>query len=175
MSSGPRYRVGFRRRREGKTDFRYRLRLLNSGKPRAVVRLSRAHVLVSITEYDPVGDRVRACADSRELPSMGFPSRSLGSTPAAYLTGYLAGIRAKRAGTEVAVLDAGLRHPSKGGRLLSALKGLLDSGLVIPHGEGAFPTQDRLSGSHLSTPLPSPLETYRGKLSELAKGTTEEP
>ncbi|EQD30588.1 50S ribosomal protein L18P, partial [mine drainage metagenome] len=37
MSTGPRYRVAFRRRREGKTDYRARLRLLKSDRPRAVV------------------------------------------------------------------------------------------------------------------------------------------
>ena len=95
MSTGPRYRVHFRRRREGKTDYRVRLRLLKSGSPRAVVRLSDRRVRVAIVTFDPVGDRVVAAADSRELGGIAFPSTSLASTPAAYLTAYLAGLRAK--------------------------------------------------------------------------------
>ena len=173
MSEGPRYRVAFRRRRDGKTDYRYRLRLLKSGAPRAVVRFSRGRVLVSLTRYDPGGDRVVVAAESAELGKVGFPERSFVSTPASYLTGYLAGLRAKAAGEGSAVLDAGLRHPSEGGRLLSALKGLLDAGIEIPHGEGGFPTPDRLNGKHLKVPLPQPLESYRSQLPGVVVRTKE--
>jgi large subunit ribosomal protein L18 len=166
MSHGPRYRVPFRRRREGKTDYRHRLRLLKSGTPRAVVRLSRHRVMVALTAYDPQGDRVLAAAESRELARVGFPSSAAVSTPASYLTGYLAGLRAKESGTLTAVLDAGLRRPANGGRLLSALKGLLDAGLEIPHGEGAFPSPDRLNGGHLHPPLPKSLELYKVDLAK---------
>ncbi|MCI4369873.1 MAG: 50S ribosomal protein L18, partial [Thermoplasmata archaeon] len=86
--------MAFRRRRDGLTDYRSRLALLKSGKARAVVRLSRGRIVVAITAYDPVGDRIVAAADSTELGRVGFPSSSQVSTPAAYLTGYLAGLRA---------------------------------------------------------------------------------
>ncbi len=115
MSRGPRYRVPFRRRRDGATDYRHRLKLLLGDRPRAVVRISNKRVIVSITAYDPVGDRVLAYAESAELPGIGFPAGSLHSTPAAYLTGYLAGLRAKQAGATDAILDAGLRHTTAGG------------------------------------------------------------
>jgi large subunit ribosomal protein L18 len=164
MSTGPRFRVHFRRRREGKTDYRVRLRLLKSDLPRAVVRLSEHRVRVSIVSFDPVGDRVLAAADSRELAGIAFPAASGASTPAAYLTAYLAGLRARSSGAEEAVLDTGLRHPTSGGRLSAALKGLLDAGLDIPHGEGGFPGADRLNGSHLPRRLPEPLEAYKMKL-----------
>ncbi len=168
MSTGPRYRVPFRRRREGRTDYRARLKLLKSGEPRAVVRLSHRRVVVSVTEFDPAGDRVIASAHSPELARLEFPSRSLASTPAAYLTGYLAGLRAKAAGTESAVLDVGARRPTAGGRLLAALKGLLDAGVSVPHGSEGFPTEDRLNGRHLSTPLATPLEQFKVKLPTIA-------
>ncbi len=169
MSKGPRYRVPFRRRREGLTDYRHRLKLLKSGLPRAVVRRSNGRFWVAVTRYDPVGDRVIASADSKELPQLGFPGTSLTSTPAAYLTGYLAGLRAKTAGTSEAVLDLGLRHAIPGGRVLGALKGLLDAGLEIPHGEKGFPAADRLNGKHLGKPLPEPLDSYRLKLPAIAR------
>jgi len=167
MSTGPRYRVHFRRRREGKTDYRVRLRLLKGGVPRAVVRLSGRRVRVALVDYVPAGDRVLAAADSAELSGIHFPAASAASTPAAYLTGYLAGLRAKAAGTEEAILDTGLHHPTPGGRLSAALKGLLDAGVELPHGEKGFPSADRLSGSHLPKPLPQPLEAYKMKLPEL--------
>ena len=164
MSRGPRYRVAFRRRREGRTDYRLRLRLLKSELPRAVVRFSHGRVRVAVTGYAPVGDRVMAVAESPELLAVGFPKGSLVSTPASYLTGYLAGLRAKRAGTTRAVLDTGRRRPTPGGRLLGALKGLLDAGMEIPHGETVFPATDRLNGTHLKSPLPQPVESYRSQL-----------
>jgi len=173
MSTGPNYRVPFRRRREGKTDYRVRLRLLKSGEPRAVVRLTDRRVRVALVTYDPSGDRVLAAADSRELGRLEFPTASLSSTPAAYLTAYLAGLRAKAGGAASAVLDAGLRRPTHGGRLSAALKGLLDAGIEIPHGESGFPSADRLNGTHLGKPLPSPLEAYKLKLPTLVPRTPE--
>ncbi len=164
MSTGPRYRVPFRRRREGKTDYRVRLRLLKGGQPRAVVRLSDHRVRVAIVRFDPVGDRVLAAADSTELERIDFPEASLASTPATYLTAYLAGLRAKSAGAETAVLDTGLRHPTAGGRLSAALKGLLDAGIEVPHGDEGFPSADRLNGAHLPKRLPLPMESYKQKL-----------
>ncbi|MCI4366044.1 MAG: 50S ribosomal protein L18 [Thermoplasmata archaeon] len=171
MSSGPRFRVHFRRRREGRTDYRVRLKLLKSGRPRAVVRLSERRVRVSVVEFDPTGDRVLATADSAELGGIEFPAGSFASTPAAYLTAYLAGLRAKASGKDEAVLDLGIRRPTAGGRLSAALKGLIDSGLEIPHGEEGFPSADRLEGTHLPKRLPQPLDTYRQKLSTLVPRT----
>ncbi|MGA8663478.1 MAG: 50S ribosomal protein L18 [Thermoplasmata archaeon] len=164
MKTGPRYRVHFRRRREGRTDYRVRLKLLKSGRTRAVVRISERRVRVALVTFDPTGDRVVAAADSTELGGIAFPASSLASTPAAYLTAYLAGLRAKASGTEEAVLDLGIRHPTAGGRLSAALKGLLDSGLDIPHGDEGFPKADRLNGAHLPKALPQPLEAYKLKL-----------
>ncbi|HTW55072.1 MAG TPA: 50S ribosomal protein L18 [Thermoplasmata archaeon] len=164
MSTGPRYRVHFRRRREGKTDYRVRLALLRSGRTRAVVRCSGRRVRVALVAFDPAGDRVVAAAESAELARISFPPSRFASTPAAYLTGMLAGLRAKSAGATEAVLDVGLRHPTPGGRLTAALKGLLDAGLTIPHGKEGFPSADRLGGAHLPTKLPEPVETYKLKL-----------
>ncbi len=173
MSDGPRYRVPFRRRREGRTDYRIRLRLLRSDRPRAVVRLTNRRVLVSITAFDATGDRVIAAATSPELTGVGFPPPNLASTPAAYLTGFLAGLRAKRAGTSRAVLDVGLRHPTPGGRLMGALKGLLDAGVEVPHGEGGLPSADRLNGQHLPKALPLPVEAYKSQLAKVLGATPE--
>ena len=173
MSESPRYRVPFRRRREGKTDYRIRLRLLRSDRPRAVVRVTNRRILVSVTSFDPQGDRVVASAESPELTAVGFPEPNLRTTPAAYLTGYLAGLRAKAAGTSSAVLDVGLRHPAPGGRLMGALKGLLDAGLEIPHGDRGLPSDDRLNGQHLPKPLPKPVEAYKSDLVQTPPHSSE--
>jgi large subunit ribosomal protein L18 len=175
MSDGPRYRVPFRRRREGRTDYRIRLRLLRNPAPRAVVRLTNRRVVVSITAYDPTGDHVLAAAESPELAAVGFPASSLHSTPAAYLTGYLAGLRAKAAGATSAVLDVGQHHPAPGGRYMGALKGLLDAGVDIPHSDAKLPSNDRLNGQHLPHPLPKPVEAYKSDLGQASARRTESP
>src|SRR5713101_5927807 len=85
MADSPRYSLPYRRRREGKTDYKLRRALVKSGKPRAVVRLSNKYVTVQITDATLTGDIVRASASSRELPKLGWKG-ALGNLPAAYLT-----------------------------------------------------------------------------------------
>jgi large subunit ribosomal protein L18 len=148
MATGPRYKVPFRRRREGRTDYRHRAALLRGKLPRAVVRKSNRNITVQLVTYDDKGDKVLASAVSTELADMGW-SKSGKSTPGAYLTGLLAGKRAAEKGLESAVLDIGLREPVKGALIFAALKGLVDAGLDIPHSDKMFPSDDRVSGKHM--------------------------
>ncbi len=148
MAHGPRYKVPFRRRREGRTDYRQRARLLRGHVPRAVVRVTLRNVSVQLIDYDPKGDRVVVVAHSRELVEMGW-DQATGNIPAAYLTGYLAGRRAKQKGLSNAVLDIGLKEPTKGSGVFAALKGLVDAGLEIPHGKDVLPSKERLMGKHI--------------------------
>ncbi|TLZ50596.1 MAG: 50S ribosomal protein L18 [Methanobacteriota archaeon] len=148
MVQGARRRVGFRRRREGRTDYRRRLRLLRSGTARAVVRKSLNQVQVQIVGYDERGDRILASAVSGELRDFGLAGAT-GNVPAAYLTGLLAGRRAVEKGITGAVLDLGVQRPAAGGRLFAAAKGLVDAGLAVPHGDDVFPSEDRVQGAHL--------------------------
>ena len=69
---GPHFRVAFRRRREGKTDYRRRQRLLRSATPRAVVRKTLNQTLVQIVEAEAGGDRVLASAQSLDLKEHGW-------------------------------------------------------------------------------------------------------
>ncbi len=165
MARGPTYRVKFRRRREGKTDYRERIRLLKSGLPRAVVRKTNRYIIAQIAVFDPKGDRILAFAHSRELRDLGW-RHSLKATPAAYLTGLLLGLRARRAGVEEAVLDIGLHRPVRGSRVFAALKGMLDAGLRIPHGDGIFPPEERIRGEHLGIPGEE-FDAVVGKLKEV--------
>jgi len=148
LARSGRYKVKFRRRREGKTDYRRRLALLKSGLPRLVVRRTNRHIIVQVIEYSPGGDRTLAHALSKELRKFGW-RYSLKSTPAAYLTGYLAALRAKRAGVEEAVLDVGRQASTRGSRIYAALKGAVDAGLRIPHGEEILPEEERIRGGHI--------------------------
>ncbi|MFP4546014.1 MAG: 50S ribosomal protein L18 [Methanomassiliicoccales archaeon] len=163
MAKGPRYKVPFRRRREGRTDYRHRARLLRSGMPRAVVRRSQNHTTIQFIEYGPEGDRVMATAHSRDIRKMGWEA-STGTLPVAYLTGYLAGKRAVEKGIESAVLDIGLQVPAVGGCPFAALKGMLDAGVDIPHGEEVLPPEDRLMGDHIGEDLRESVENIMNKI-----------
>ena len=165
MAGGPRYRVPFRRRREGKTDYRYRLRLLKSGLPRAIFRRSNRYLTVQIAEFSEEGDIIVAASTSKELRKYGW-NASLSSTPAAYLTGYLTGKKAIKKGVEKAVFDMGLYVPSKGSRAFAALKGLVDAGLEIPHGENELPDEGRIRGEHLGEGVSEMFEAVKAKLEE---------
>lgn len=148
-AQGPHYRVAFRRRREDRTDYRHRAKLMRAGLPRAVVRKTLNQTLVQLVDADAAGDRVLASAVSRDLKKHGW-SLGTGNVPAAYLTGYLAGKRAKAKGVTEAVLDIGLHEPTKGGRVFAALQGLLDSGVKVPCDKAILPSRDRIRGAHIS-------------------------
>ncbi len=149
LARSARYKVKFRRRREGKTDYHKRLALLKSGKIRMVVRRSDRFVTVQFVKSKLEGDEVLAYAYSKELEKFGW-SFSCKNLPAAYLTGYMAALRAIKAGIKEAILDIG-RYPStRGSRLYAALKGALDAGILIPHSDEILPEQERIEGKHIA-------------------------
>jgi large subunit ribosomal protein L18 len=75
---------------------------------------------------------------------------SVSTTPAAYLTGLLAGKRAKDKGIKQGVLDIGLYHPTIGSIVFATLKGVLDAGVECPHDAEMLPKEDRIHGTHLN-------------------------
>ncbi|RLG53026.1 MAG: 50S ribosomal protein L18 [Thermoproteota archaeon] len=150
MARGPRYRVKFRRRREGKTDYYARYRMLLGGRPRLVVRKSNRHIRVHVVEARPEGDHTLVMAFSKELEKLGWLySRS--NTPAAYLTGFLAGIRAKKKGITEAILDIGLYRSVPGARVYAALKGFIDAGCSVPHSPEILPSDERIRGEDIAS------------------------
>lgn len=146
----PTYKMPFRRRREGKTNYAKRLRLLRSGKPRLVVRKSLKYLRAQIVEYDEVGDKTIVSANSKELKKFGW-NFSCKNTPAAYLTGLLIGKRALASKVNSAVLDTGLYDSTKGSKLYALAKGAIDAGLNVPYSEDIFPSEERIKGAHITS------------------------
>jgi large subunit ribosomal protein L18 len=140
--------VAHRRRRLGRTDYRSRLGLLRSGKPRLVIRKGLNSMTCQIVKHSPGGDRSLVTASSQHLRKFGWKGSS-GNLPGAYLTGLLCGSLAKKQGIDSAVLDIGLHTSTKGSRIYGSLKGALDAGLQIPHSPDILPTVERLRGSHI--------------------------
>jgi len=103
-----RYQTKYRRRREGKTDYYARKRLISQAKNkyaapkyRLVVRFSNRYVTVQIVHAKIVGDFVLTHASSKELPRYGI-KYGLSNWAAAYATGLLA---ARRALTKLNLAD----------------------------------------------------------------------
>ncbi|MET1100878.1 MAG: 50S ribosomal protein L18 [Pyrodictiaceae archaeon] len=150
MARGPRYKVPRRRRREGKTNYYKRYKMIISRRPRLVVRRTNQYIWVQVIIARPEGDVTVAAAHSRELVKRYGWLGGTKNTPAAYLTGLLAGLRALREGIREAVLDIGLHRPTKGARVFAALKGAVDAGLKIPYSEEILPGEDRIRGEHIA-------------------------
>jgi large subunit ribosomal protein L18 len=149
MARGPRYNVPFRRKREGKTDYKKRMRLVISEMPRLAIRPTNKHITVQLIEAKPEGDFTLVSASSAELVKKYGWKANCGNLPAAYLTGLLAGYRALQKKSKKAVLDIGLHISSSGSRIYSSLKGAIDAGMEIPHSEEIFPDLERIQGKHI--------------------------
>jgi large subunit ribosomal protein L18 len=150
MGRGPRYKVPRRRRREGKTNYRKRYIVVMSRKTRFVIRPSLKYLNIQVIRAKPEGDETIVAAHSRELVRKYGWKGGTSNTPAAYLTGFLAGLRALKEEVNEAVLDIGFVTPVPGGKVFAALKGALDAGLSIPHSEEMIPGEDRIRGEHIA-------------------------
>jgi large subunit ribosomal protein L18 len=168
MAKNSRYCVQFRRRREGKTDYKARKALVLSGKPRLVTRSTLKNVIAQIIMAKPLGDGVLVSAHSRELENYEWKAPR-GNLPAAYLTGLLCGLKAKAKGIKEVVLDIGLHSPSKSAKVFAVLKGVLDAGIQVPYTEEKLPDEKRIEGEHISKyaqSLTSNPEEYQSKFSK---------
>jgi large subunit ribosomal protein L18 len=139
----------YRRRREGKTNYHKRLKLLQSGQTRMVIRRSNTGMTCQFVTYEPAGDKVIAQATSTDVKKAGLAGVSGKSLPSAYLVGFVAGKRAQAAGISGAIVDLGMQTATKGNRLFAAVKGAIDSGIQIPVDSDVLPPQDRLEGAHI--------------------------
>ena len=149
MARNARYRIPFRRRREGKTNYHLRRRLVRSNRIRAVVRVTNSHCLVQFVKARINGDITLSASHSRELKNYNW-NGATSNLPSAYLVWLLAGLKAKKTGISAALLDIGLNPPVYGSRVFAALKGIVDAGIEVPHSDKIFPANNRLNGTHIA-------------------------
>lgn len=149
MKVSPTFKFPFKRKKQVKTDYNRRLRLLESRKPRLVVRRSLNYIQAQIVEYKGKSDRTLVSSNSRSLRKVGW-TFSCDSIPAAYLVGFAIGKVALKSKIGEAILDAGLYRSTKGNRIYAVVKGAIDAGLKIPAGAEMFPSEDRISGKHIA-------------------------
>ncbi|GAU33648.1 hypothetical protein TSUD_310560 [Trifolium subterraneum] len=131
-----RYQVKFKRRREGKTDYRARIRLINQDKNkyntpkyRFVVRFTNKDIVAQIVSASIAGDIVLAAAYAHELPHFGLEV-GLTNYAAAYCTGLLLARRVLK------TLEMDEEYEGN-------VEGALDGGLDIPHSDKRFAGFDK--------------------------------
>lgn len=164
--NGTRRRSIFRRRQSGQTDYHRRLKLLRGKKTRAVVRVSNTRVTCQMVNWSAGGDMVIASVTGSDLAKKyDWPADfSQKSIPASYLVGYALGKEAVSKGCSEAVLDIGLAGSTPGGRVFSALKGMVDAGVEIPHSADILPEDNRLNGEHISDKVSAAVESTKNKI-----------
>jgi len=138
-----------RRRREGKTDYEQRLGLIKGNKRRLVVRRSLNYIHAQIVEYSEKGDVTVIEKSSKHLQNYGWKLHC-GNLPAAYLTGLIIGMDAKKKGIDEVIVDIGLETSTKGASIYALIKGAIDAGLKIPVDQKMFPSEDRINGKHIA-------------------------
>ena len=133
-----------RRRLEARTDYKSRLELLKSGKPRIVIRKTNKYMIVQIVTSNLAQDQIIFGTSSKVLLTKGWPEAqagSLKSLSAAYLTGLFVGKQAKDKVKEE-IVDLGMHRNIQKSRIYAVVKGLIDSGLPVICGEEALPVEE---------------------------------
>jgi len=136
------------RKKEGRTNYKKRISLLASNKPRLVIRKSLRHILAQIIMYNPDGDKTIISAHSRELIQSGYkaPKRNL---PTAYLVGVLIAKKAREKSIQEVIPDIGFYPGIKGSLPFAVIKGVKDGGIEIPFDNNIIPEEKRIEGKHI--------------------------
>jgi large subunit ribosomal protein L18 len=137
--------VQFRRRRQNKTDYLARKKLLESESTRLVIRKTNRYILTQIVESKEAQDKVLCSINSKDLIKFGWPeSYSIKNLEAAYLTGYLCALKAIKQNIKKAILDIGLQRSIKGSKIYAVVNGAVDAGLNISCSKEMFPDKKRM-------------------------------
>ena len=146
-----------RRRKENRTDYLKRLKLLKGETPRLVFRKTNKYIISEYIVSKEAQDSVVMGMDSRKLIEYGWPKTaqgSLKSITASYLTGYLTGKTILKQKLAEPILDAGMNRVLHKNKIYAFLKGLIDSGIKINCKKEFFPEEERIKGDHLKNKIP---------------------
>lgn len=140
-------KVAFKRRREYKTNYHLRIKLLKAEKPRLVIRKTNKYIIAQIVKSDEAQDSTIVYVNSKELSKYNW-NYGFKNLPAAYLSGFLVAKKAEKRKIKEVIIDIGLQRSTKGSRIYAVVKGAIDGGLKINCPEEMF-NEERIKGSHL--------------------------
>lgn len=160
-------KVQKRRRRESKTDYSKRIKLLKSGTPRLVFRRSNRYLTAQYVESSEARDLIITGISSKNLMKYGWPKEFLGSlksTPAAYLLGLSIGKKIIKEDLKTPIIDFGMMRSLNKNNGFAFIKGVLDAGVKIKCKEEAFPSEDRIKGKNLKKDFSKTFEEIKSKI-----------
>jgi len=149
-------KVDKRRRREGKTNYLIRIKLLKGKKPRVVFRKTNKYILSQYVVSKGAQDNIIIGTSSKELMNFGLSKESkvsLKSITAAYLTGVLMGVKIKEKKLETPIMDMGMLRVTHKTKPYAFIKGLKDAGMNVNCDEECFPEEGRIKGESLKNKI----------------------
>ncbi|MBT4334636.1 50S ribosomal protein L18 [archaeon] len=162
MSNSKTYTVGYRRKRQKKTDYKKRLKQVVSDRVRIVIRQSTNSMIIQAVKFNESGDETLKYITTADLKKYGW-TENLGNTSSAYLTGLLFGKLAKDVAKD-GIIDLGLRRLVKKSRIAAAIKGIIDSGLDVPASESIFPGDEKVTGKTNKKDISAHFEEVKKKV-----------
>lgn len=138
-----------KRRYLKKTNYRKKLASIKTDKPRFFIKRTLSNFHIQIIEYKPGGDKTITEVTSKGLLKYGWKCNT-SNISAAYLTGMLAALAAKKKGIDRAIVDIGMQQSISGSSLYAAAAGAKDAGLKIEISNEVIPSKDRISGKHVA-------------------------
>ncbi len=164
-------KVAKRRRRENKTDYGKRIKLLKGEVPRIIFRKSNRYVLAQYALSKHAQDKIEFGISSKDLLKYEWPKESQGglkSISASYLTGFLMGKKIISKKLENPILDFGMQKMLYKTRVYAFLNGLIDAGVKINCDEKFFPDQDRIKGKHMKKDFSSIFDQIKSNIEKNA-------
>ncbi len=140
----------FRRRREGKTDYRKRKGIIVGKLPFVSIRISGKYIYSQIMKPTAKGDLTLCAASSRDLVKKFGWKGSTKNLPGAYLTGYYLGQLAGKENVKEAVVYSGVGRFVHGSRIASVVNGARDAGLSVAVNDESLPEENRVKGQHIA-------------------------
>lgn len=165
-------KVDKRRRRENKTDYAKRLKLLKSEAPRLVFRKTNRYIIGQYATSDEAQDKIETGVTSKNLLNYGWPREfegSLKSVTAAYLTGLLIGKEIVKKKLETPIVDFGMVRAISKNKAFAFLKGVVDAGVKINCSGESFPEEDRISGKNMKEDFSKTFKEIKSKIEKSEK------
>jgi large subunit ribosomal protein L18 len=163
-------RVAKRRRRENKTDYKKRMKMLKGRIPRIIFRKSNRYVIAQYVSSKQAQDKIEFGMSSKDLMKYGWPKEnqgSLKSIPASYLIGFLIGKKVIKE-AENPILDFGMQRVLHKTKTFAFLNGLVDAGVKVKHDEKIFPDENRIKGKHMKKDFSSTFEQIKSNIEKNA-------
>ncbi len=158
-----------RRRKENKTDYGIRIKLLKAEVPRIIFRKSNKYIIAQYAISKEARDNIIIGVTSRILMKYGWPEDMIGSLkslPASYLTGFFLGKKIIEKKLETPIIDIGMIRSVNKNKVFSFIKGLIDAGIKIKCSEESFPKEERIKGKNLKRDFSVFFSRVKGKIGE---------